>query len=172
MGATERYDVRRPEYEWFAARVARARKENGLTQKDLGERLGIPTRTITNWERACRYPRADEVRKLAEALGKPPSYFVDDEMSKQIEEEALALTVRFLQRLMHGEELAAAIDAETGSPDLLDRDRRRQFAATSGGLRRWIESQAPRAWELLDEEAQQELLAALLRDQAASPDGG
>lgn len=157
-----RYDVRRPQYEWFAGRLQAARRDLGLTQKELGERVGVSTHTVTNWERACRYPKADEVRRLAAALDKPPSYFVDDETATAINEEAHELLLRFLQRAMRGEGLAAAVEAETGDPTLMDHDRRRFYAAIDPALRQWVQRFAPLAWEQMDEAAQRELLESLV----------
>lgn len=166
MGTEKRYDVRRPEYEFVAGRLQAARKEAGLTQKVLAQRAGSTVRSVANWERACRYPRAGELRRLAEALEKPVSYFMDEAEAVAVHEEALALVVRLLQRAMRGEVLAGAFDAETGDPTLLDHDRRRQLTAGEAALRDYIRASAPGAWGLLDAAAQRELLEALARREA------
>ena len=45
-----------------------ARKKKGLTQKELGERLGISDVSIAQWENGLRNPRLETRQKLAKAL--------------------------------------------------------------------------------------------------------
>lgn len=52
-------------------RIRAARKAKGMTQADLGLRLGISYQSIGQWERGLRYPTLDSLRKLAEALEMP-----------------------------------------------------------------------------------------------------
>lgn len=47
-----------------------ARREAGLSQRELSELSGVPRRTIQDWERlGCSQARAGELAKVAEALG-------------------------------------------------------------------------------------------------------
>ncbi len=45
-----------------------ARKKKGLTQKELGERLGISDVSVAQWENGLRNPRLETRQKLAKAL--------------------------------------------------------------------------------------------------------
>lgn len=56
-------------------RIRAARKELGLTQAELGMRLGLPQSVISDWERGTLHSWSDHADKLAMALGKPKSYF-------------------------------------------------------------------------------------------------
>lgn len=59
-------------------RLRLARKEAGLTQKDLAEKLGFKSRQILdNIEAGIRKVTADELLVIMEALGKTLDYFTD-----------------------------------------------------------------------------------------------
>ena len=45
------------------------RKEEGLTQKDLGSKIGVTNSTISRWEKGDRYPDAGMYEPLSQALG-------------------------------------------------------------------------------------------------------
>ncbi len=49
-------------------RMAEAREKTGLTQTELGERLGVSQRVIANWERKPVALRAEQLAALADAL--------------------------------------------------------------------------------------------------------
>ena len=50
------------------ALIARRRKEKGLTQKELAERLHISDRTVSKWERSAGFPDISLLAPLADAL--------------------------------------------------------------------------------------------------------
>lgn len=53
----------------FGEKVRAARKERGLSQKELAKRTGIAVRTIINYESGARMPKSKESYKsLAEVL--------------------------------------------------------------------------------------------------------
>jgi transcriptional regulator with XRE-family HTH domain len=64
-------------------RIAQARQEAGLTQKQLAEKLGTTQRVLTYWEREAVGLRADQLAKLAEALGVSADYFLGRENKKR-----------------------------------------------------------------------------------------
>ena len=51
------------------ALIAAARKERGLTQKELAERLHISDRAVSKWERGVGFPDVSLLEPLADALG-------------------------------------------------------------------------------------------------------
>jgi transcriptional regulator with XRE-family HTH domain len=52
----------------FGDRLKAARKNLGLTQKQLGDLTGVGQVVIANYERGARFPGEEKLRKLAEAL--------------------------------------------------------------------------------------------------------
>lgn len=67
----------------ITSKIKRARKLKGLTQKQLAEKSGLDSKTISHYEADRRIPNTRNLRKLANALDMPISYFIDDE-GKQI----------------------------------------------------------------------------------------
>lgn len=67
-----------PKPEWLlprrreiGARIRTARRDAGLTQLQLGERVGRDHRTIHRWEYAERIPNLEDLLLLADALDMP-----------------------------------------------------------------------------------------------------
>ena len=54
--------------------LRKLRKQESLTQEELGNKLGIPHRTIMNWERGVRQPNFESIVKLEEYFGVYASY--------------------------------------------------------------------------------------------------
>ena len=48
--------------------IAQCRKEKGLTQFQLGERLGITDRAVSKWERGLSLPDASIMQELCDIL--------------------------------------------------------------------------------------------------------
>ncbi len=49
--------------------IKAARKNAGLTQKELGEKLGIAYQTLAQWENDLRNPKIETLNRIATALG-------------------------------------------------------------------------------------------------------
>lgn len=62
-------------------RIREARTAKGWKQKHLAAEVRVEPMTVSRWERGATQPDLDVVRLIAEATGKPVSYFVagDDE---------------------------------------------------------------------------------------------
>lgn len=52
-------------------RIRGTRKRAGLTQKELGEKLGISYQTVAQWENDLRNPKYETLQRIASALGVP-----------------------------------------------------------------------------------------------------
>jgi len=63
-------------YREIGYRIAIAREEVGLNQKELAERLGISQATLSNYEKGKRRIYLPQLQKIAEALGRPLDYFL------------------------------------------------------------------------------------------------
>jgi transcriptional regulator with XRE-family HTH domain len=64
-------------------RVADTREKAGLTQTELGQKLGISQRVIANWERKPVALRAEQLAALADALGVSADYLLGRPDAKQ-----------------------------------------------------------------------------------------
>ena len=53
----------------FGAMVAALRKEKGMTQQDLADKMGVTDKAVSKWERNLSYPDTASLPKLAETLG-------------------------------------------------------------------------------------------------------
>ena len=49
--------------------ISTLRKEKGMTQKDLADRLNITDKAVSKWERNLAFPDTATIPKLAEMLG-------------------------------------------------------------------------------------------------------
>lgn len=51
--------------------IKKCRNENKLSQKELGEKLGVSQAMIAQYESGKRLPKLETIQKIAEALGVP-----------------------------------------------------------------------------------------------------
>ncbi|CAM3444742.1 HTH cro/C1-type domain-containing protein [Deinococcus saxicola] len=52
------------------------RKQQGLTQTELGDRLGVTRQTVAVWERGERLPSFGQISRIADALNVPVDLFI------------------------------------------------------------------------------------------------
>lgn len=50
----------------FGSMIAQLRKENGMTQLDLAEKMGVTDKAVSKWERDLSFPDVSSIPKLAE----------------------------------------------------------------------------------------------------------
>lgn len=60
--------------------IRKYRKKAGLTQKELGRRLGISQQQIGQWETGKTNPKIETLQKIADVLGESLFMFLDDEL--------------------------------------------------------------------------------------------
>lgn len=61
----------------FGENLVAIRKQKGITQKDLAEKIGITATRLNYWEKDKRKPGLDWVKILAEALDVPSSALIN-----------------------------------------------------------------------------------------------
>jgi transcriptional regulator with XRE-family HTH domain len=61
----------------FGRNLKKHRKERGLTQTDLGDKIGVSKGCISNWERGYRDPSYSEIFVVADALGIDPKKLIE-----------------------------------------------------------------------------------------------
>lgn len=62
----------------FGEKLTRLRRMEGMTQKELAEKLGRDRATVASWEIGRTKPRTDTLRQLASVFGVSLSYLIDD----------------------------------------------------------------------------------------------
>ena len=78
-------------------RIKEARKNAGMTQKELGEKLGVSFQGIAQWENDLRKPKLESLQKIATALDVPIAYLLgsmNDEGAIDLGLTALELSKR------------------------------------------------------------------------------
>lgn len=81
----------------FAEKVKQARINEGLSQTQLAEKVGVSLRAITAYERTGTKPRPSTLAKLAEVLKVSTTYLTDvacDNPIEGIEKDALIMEAR------------------------------------------------------------------------------
>lgn len=63
------------------------RKQKGLLQKTLAERLGVSASAVSNWESGINYPRLDTVYNICDELEISISQLLEIDESKYSREE-------------------------------------------------------------------------------------
>ncbi|MDM3155775.1 helix-turn-helix domain-containing protein [Citrobacter sp. Cf122] len=73
----------------FEERLQRALDEAGMSQSELGRRIGVNSQTVSHWCNAGIFPRKEKLILLPEALGKPLYWFF---MTDEEEEHIVSVT--------------------------------------------------------------------------------
>jgi transcriptional regulator with XRE-family HTH domain len=51
--------------------ISSIRKQKGISQQELAEKIGVTARTLRKWENGSDYPRLDQAFLVAQVLGIP-----------------------------------------------------------------------------------------------------
>ncbi|WP_192798657.1 helix-turn-helix domain-containing protein [Atlantibacter sp.] len=69
----------------FEERLQRALDEAGISQSELGRRIGVNSQTVSHWCNAGIFPRKEKLALLPAALGKPLYwFFLSDEEERNL----------------------------------------------------------------------------------------
>lgn len=98
------YGMKERTLDGFGPRLARLRKSRGLTQAELGDKVGVSYRMIAHYERVDAQPPGAILPDLARALGVTTDTLLGLE---PLNEEADPKTARLLKRLQRVQELPA-----------------------------------------------------------------
>src|SRR3954451_7107726 len=93
-------------------RIRNARAAKGWKQKHLAAQVDVEPITVSRWERGATSPDLDVINLVAEATGKPLSYFLGGEEEAQ---QAAPSSPALEQAAAHIE--AAAADRDRRRPD-------------------------------------------------------
>lgn len=64
----------------LATKLVTLRKQNGLTQMDLAERLNVSRQAVSKWEVGAAIPSTDNLKVLGELYGVQIDYLLSDEV--------------------------------------------------------------------------------------------
>lgn len=92
--------------------IASLRKEKGLTQKDVAERLGISPKTVSKWETGHGFPDVSLVSALSKEFGIDVSKLLEGEMPKIKSNACNVKRTRFYVCEKCGNLITSAGDAE------------------------------------------------------------
>ncbi|HFP9401523.1 TPA: helix-turn-helix domain-containing protein [Klebsiella michiganensis] len=73
----------------FEERLQRALEEAGISQSELGRRVGVNSQSVSGWCNSGIIPRKEKLALLPEALGKPLYWFF---MTDEEEQSVTAVT--------------------------------------------------------------------------------
>lgn len=77
-------------------RLREAREANGLSQRDLADKLGLKVAIVSHWETGRRLPSLDVLVRLCEVLNRTPEFFLVEDIGGAKE---LSKPVKRLARL-------------------------------------------------------------------------
>ena len=78
----------------FEERLLRALEEAGISQSELGRRVGVNSQTVSNWCNTGNFPRKEKLELFPHALGKPFCwFFTTDEEEAKLEATTASKTV-------------------------------------------------------------------------------
>lgn len=79
MGRNSNYSNNDKKNEMIAGRIYNLRKNLGLTQKEVAEKLGVAHTLVSSWENCEKKISADKCKKLSQIFGVPVSYLLCSE---------------------------------------------------------------------------------------------
>lgn len=92
--------------------IRSSRKEKGLTQKDVADKLGITDRAVSKWERGICAPDIAYIEELAEMLGLTIAELIAGQRMEQPPaqevESAIKETITYSQNEMQSKRKAAS----------------------------------------------------------------
>lgn len=78
----------------FEERLLRALNEAGISQSELGRRLGVNSQTVSNWCNSGIFPRKEKLALFPQALGKPLYwFFMSDDEEQQLASVTASKTI-------------------------------------------------------------------------------
>ena len=88
----------------FSERLKKLRKDAGLTQVDVANKLGISQPAYASWERGVKNPTQDNLVKIAQVLNVSVDYLVGNSEEKTDELDNIELLFRMNSKGLTEEE--------------------------------------------------------------------
>ena len=93
----------------FSTNLRTVRSKTGMTQKSLGEKIGVTSVTIGYWERGVRQPSFDLLLKIAEALDTSIDGLLGKERIDRMNIDEEELLTKYRQLDEHGKKLVGVV---------------------------------------------------------------
>ncbi len=103
-------------------KIAKKRKDLGLTQTDFADRLNVTRQTVSRWEAGTVLPDIDKITDIADILGVSCDYLLKDDYAG--EEPAAAGSVSRLLQNAVGKTIRFNFFEDEGDFDLINTDCR------------------------------------------------
>ena len=97
----------------LAMNIRKYMSMSGKDRKEIARALGIPYSTLTDWVNANKYPRIDNIEKMAAYFGVSKSDLIEDFEQKQKDNDALAdiiVKIRMNKDLMEVVDKVVSLD--------------------------------------------------------------
>ncbi|WP_455441249.1 helix-turn-helix domain-containing protein [Streptococcus parasanguinis] len=88
----------------FSERLKKLRKDAGLTQVDVAEKLGISQPAYASWERGIKKPTQENLVKIAQILNVSVDYLVGNSENKDEDLDNIELLFRMNSKGLTDEE--------------------------------------------------------------------
>ena len=97
-------------------RIRKYRKESGLTQEQLAEKIDVTKSRVSNWEQGINRPDADIIGNICRALNVSPSdlldvHLTDDELNAH--EKKVIKAYRTKEDLQQAVDILLGVDGDT-----------------------------------------------------------
>ena len=99
--------------EFVGKMIASVRKECGMTQEQLSEKVGVSVQAVSKWENGRNLPDIDNLMRIAEITNTPYQFFLE-------EEEAPREALTFRSRLFNEENMYTRMRAIALAEDLTE----------------------------------------------------
>lgn len=99
-------------------KIARKRKELGLTQIEFAERLSVTRQTVSRWEAGSVLPDIDKIADIAAILGVSCDYLLKDELKE--ESGPMPSGVSRLLQALEGRRVKLLFFEDEGDPEFLN----------------------------------------------------
>lgn len=75
----------------LADKITRLRKQNGWSQEELAEKLGISRQSVSKWENGTSIPDLDKIIRMSGLFGVSTDYLLKDEIEELTQDESVEI---------------------------------------------------------------------------------
>lgn len=94
----------------LADKIARLRKQNGWSQEELAEKLGISRQSVSKWENGTSIPDLDKIIRMSGLFGVSTDYLLKDEIEELTQDESVEIREEQSMRVISLDEANAFME--------------------------------------------------------------